>query len=74
MSKQRKKKNRFQGHLKQYECYECGHKAVMWGSQLSFDDCGYSYDGNGYVDFYKCSFCGAEYECKVQMDQKEEER
>lgn len=54
-----------------YECFHCGHRAVIWDSDFSFEDCGY--DGEGIVQFCHCTHCGAEIEYRIPIDTGEDD-
>ena len=40
-----------------YECFHCGQRAVIWGSDFDFED--YGMEGEGVVHVCHCSHCGA---------------
>ena len=41
-----------------YECFHCGHRSVIWQADFSYEDFGL--EGEGIVQFCKCSNCGAD--------------
>ena len=53
-----------------HECFHCGAKAVIWGSDFTFEDCGY--EGTGLVQFLHCTRCGAQIEYDIPFDDEEE--
>jgi len=53
-----------------YECFHCGHKAVVWQSDFSYEDMGY--EGDGIVHICQCSHCGAEIEYRIPLSNEEE--
>lgn len=54
-----------------FECFHCGQRQVVWGSDFSFSDFGL--DGEGIVHELTCQNCGAEIEYYVSSDQEEQE-
>lgn len=54
-----------------YECFHCGHQAVLWQCDYTFDDMGY--EGEGIVHLCSCMSCGAEIEYRIRLDEDEEE-
>lgn len=50
-----------------YECFHCGHKAVVWDNDFTFEDMGY--DGEGYVHICHCTHCGAEIEYQIKEEE-----
>ena len=52
-----------------YECFHCGHRAVVWQNDFSFEDFGY--EGEGIVQILTCSHCGAEIEYRVPLDEED---
>ena len=40
-----------------YECFHCGHRAVIWDCDFSYED--YGYEGDGIVQECHCTHCGA---------------
>ena len=53
-----------------YECFNCGHNAVVWQCDYDFSD--FDYEGEGVVHILKCSHCGAEIEYRVRSDEEKE--
>lgn len=53
-----------------YECFHCGHRAVVWESDFDFDDFGY--EGEGIVHICHCAHCGADIEYRVPIPEAEE--
>ena len=49
-----------------FECFHCGHRSVVWGSDFSFED--YGLDGEGIIHSCTCSNCGAEIEYRVPIE------
>lgn len=49
-----------------YECFHCGHRAVIWDNDYMFSDLGYL--GNGLVHQCHCTNCGAEIEYRIEED------
>lgn len=47
-----------------WRCFHCGGK-VIWNSDFDFSD--YGYEGEGIVQNYTCSKCGAEYEVRTAI-------
>ncbi len=54
-----------------YECFHCGHRAVVWDSDFSFEDFGY--DGDGIVHVCHCTYCGADIEYRISLEEDEDE-
>lgn len=54
-----------------YECFHCGHRAVIWDSDFSFEDFGY--DGDGIVHVCHCTHCGADIEYRISFGEDENE-
>ena len=52
-----------------YECFHCGHKAVIWDADFSFDD--YGLEGEGIVQVCHCQHCGAEIHYIIRLDEKD---
>jgi len=52
-----------------YECFHCGHRAVVWQNDFSFEDFGY--EGEGIVQICVCGHCHAEIEYRVPLDEEE---
>ena len=52
------------------KCYSCGSESVIWDSSFDFEDVGY--EGEGTVDMYHCTNCGATIECAVAVRDKDE--
>lgn len=53
-----------------WRCFHCGGK-VIWNADFDFSD--YGYEGEGIVQNYTCSKCGAEYEVRSRFDNEETE-
>ena len=53
-----------------YECFHCGHRTVVWGSDFDFSD--YGYEGEGIVHTCTCANCGAEIEYRVSLGDTED--
>lgn len=49
-----------------YECFHCGHKAVIWGADFDFED--YGMEGKGIIHECSCTNCGASitYYCPIE--------
>lgn len=54
-----------------YECFHCGHRAVIWDSDFDFEDFGY--EGEGIVHVCHCTHCGAEIEYRISLSDEEGE-
>lgn len=54
-----------------WQCIHCGEMAVGWDADFSFEDCGYM--GDGIVHMCHCRNCGAEIECRIRLDDDEED-
>ena len=54
-----------------YECAHCGMTAVIWECDYDFSDFGY--EGDGIVQIYHCSNCGAEIEYRISFERDDEE-
>lgn len=54
-----------------YECFHCGERAVIWGSDFTFEEVGR--EGNGIVHFCHCTKCGAEIEYYISLNEDGEE-
>lgn len=46
-----------------HTCYACGSSTVIWDSSFNFDEMGY--EGEGIVNMYHCTNCGADIEVAV---------
>ena len=53
-----------------YECFHCGHRAVIWQNDYDYSDMGY--EGEGIVHTLHCSKCGADIEYCVPSKNEEE--
>jgi hypothetical protein len=53
-----------------FECFHCGHRAVVWESDFTFED--YALEGEGTVHVCHCSHCGAdiEYFCPAKLEEE----
>ena len=54
-----------------YECFHCGHRAVIWDSDFDFEDFGY--EGEGIVHVCHRTHCGAEIEYRISLSDEEGE-
>lgn len=55
-----------------YECFHCGHRAVIWDSDFTLQDVyGEEEEGEGLVHFCHCSHCGAEIVYTIRFDQED---
>lgn len=54
-----------------YQCFHCGHNAVIWDSDFSFED--FCYEGEGIVHICHCTHCGAEIEYRIAVPDPEED-
>lgn len=54
-----------------YECFHCGHRAVIWDCDYDFEDMGLY--GAGIVHVLHCEACGAEIEYRIPMDEEDED-
>lgn len=54
-----------------YECFHCGERAVIWGSDFDFED--YGLEGEGVVHELHCTSCGARITYEVPFDDGEGE-
>ena len=52
-----------------YECFHCGHKAVIWDGDFDYEDC---FEGQGIVHALHCTNCGAEIEYRI-LDKEEDD-
>lgn len=50
-----------------FTCFHCGQQSVVWQNNFSYKKCGY--DGEGIVQFFHCSHCGAEIEYCIPLDE-----
>lgn len=55
-----------------YECFHCGHKAVIWNGDFDFSD--YGYDGEGIIHDCSCTHCGARITYEVPIQAREEKQ
>ena len=53
-----------------FECPHCRKCALIWQSDFDFED--YGYEGNGIVQNYHCSNCGADVEIRILFPGEEE--
>ena len=55
-----------------FECFNCGHRSLVWGGDFSFED--YGIEGEGIVHNLTCSVCGCyvEYYCPINFIEKGE--
>ena len=53
-----------------YECFHCGAKAVIWGSDFSFED--YCIEGDGIIHELHCTKCGAQITYYIPEKEDEE--
>lgn len=54
-----------------YECFHCGERAVIWGSDFDFED--YGLEGEGIIHELHCSNCGAVITYEVPIEEPEQE-
>ena len=54
-----------------YECFHCGHKAVIWQNDFSFEDFGM--EGEGIVHVCQCSHCGADIQYFISLEEEKEQ-
>lgn len=54
-----------------YECFHCGHRAVVWDADFDFSD--FCLEGEGIVHVCHCSNCGAEIEYRIAIPDPEED-
>lgn len=54
-----------------YECFNCGHRSVVWQADFSFEDVGH--EGDGIVHCLMCDNCNAwiEYYCPIDEEATE---
>lgn len=57
--------------INMYICFHCGKRAVIWQNDYDFEDMGY--DGDGIVHLLHCSYCGADIEYRVPINDLIEE-
>lgn len=55
--------------MSNWKCFLCGGQ-VIWQSDFDFED--YGYEGEGIVQNYTCSKCGAEYEVRNRFETEDE--
>lgn len=53
-----------------YECFHCGHRAVLWDSDFDPSDIGI--EGTGVVHMCHCTHCGAEIQYIILEESDEE--
>lgn len=53
-----------------YQCFHCGHYAVIWQADFDFED--YGYDGGGIVQNCLCTNCGAKIEYRIAFPEQED--
>ena len=53
-----------------YECFHCGHRAVIWDGDFSYED--YGYEGDGIVQECHCTHCGARISYMIPCGANEE--
>ena len=51
-----------------FECAHCLQKAVIWDCDYAFSD--FDYDGEGIVQFFHCTNCGAEIEYYISFEEE----
>lgn len=49
-----------------YECLNCHERKAIWKADFDFSD--YGYEGEGIVNVYECTNCGATIEVIVSSD------
>lgn len=52
-----------------YECFHCGHRAVIWDADFNFED--YGNEGEGIVQVLHCENCGVETEYRINCGRNE---
>lgn len=52
-----------------YECFHCGHKAVIWDADFAYDE--YFPEGNGIIHECHCTKCGAQITYIIREDDEE---
>ena len=52
-----------------YECFHCGHKAVIWDADFDYSD--FELEDNGIIHYCHCTHCGAEIEYYVTFSEKD---
>lgn len=52
-----------------YECFHCGHRAVIWQADFDFSD--YGFDGEGIIHVCHCSNCGADIEYFISFSDED---
>lgn len=53
-----------------FRCYSCLRSTVIWDNDFSYED--YGIDGNGIVQTYHCTNCGAEIEVYIPIEEVKE--
>ena len=53
-----------------YECFNCGHRSVIWDADFDFAD--YGLDGDGVIHECHCANCGARITYEVPANKEEE--
>ena len=54
-----------------YECYYCGKRAVIWQNDYDYED--FECEGEGIVQTYHCTHCGAEIDCRIPIHTADED-
>lgn len=52
-----------------YECFHCGHRAVVWDSDFDAED--YGYENDGIIHECHCAHCGAMITYYIPLDGEE---
>ena len=52
-----------------YECFHCGHRAVIWQADFDFSD--YGFEGEGIIHICHCSNCGADIEYFISLSDED---
>lgn len=52
-----------------YECFHCGHRAVIWDADFDFED--YGEDGEGIIHECHCTHCGAIITYRIPIEKGE---
>jgi len=55
-----------------HQCFHCGCNSVVWDSDFDFSD--FEYEGDGIVQCFHCTNCGADIEYKIPLLKKEEQK
>ena len=55
-----------------FECYHCGCLSVIWDCDYDFED--FFYEGEGIVQTFHCTACGAQIEYMIPFDTEEDSK